>query len=69
MEWRIKMKVLLVNGSPHKNGCTNEALLAIQETLKIENVDSDIYWIGNIEKGQLLKTLLLYMNLMKNFVH
>lgn len=41
------MKVLLVNGSSHKSGCTNEALLAIQESLKTENVYSDIYWIGN----------------------
>lgn len=41
------MNILLINGSPHKNGCTNETLLVIQETLKTENIDSDIYWIGN----------------------
>jgi multimeric flavodoxin WrbA len=41
------MKVLLVNGSPNKNGCTNEALSVIAETLKAEGVDSNVYWIGN----------------------
>ncbi|MBR6208851.1 MAG: flavodoxin family protein [Oscillospiraceae bacterium] len=41
------MKVLLVNGSPHKNGCTNRALEVMAETLKSEGVDSEIYWIGN----------------------
>jgi multimeric flavodoxin WrbA len=47
-DWReMTMKVLLVNGSPNKNGCTNEALSVIAETLKAEGVDSDVYWIGN----------------------
>jgi multimeric flavodoxin WrbA len=41
------MKVLLVNGSPHESGCTNEALSVIAETLKAEAIDSDVYWIGN----------------------
>jgi multimeric flavodoxin WrbA len=37
----------LVNGSPHKGGCTNEALSVIAETLKAEGIDSLVYWIGN----------------------
>ena len=41
------MKVLLVNGSPHKNGCTNVALEEIAKTLKEEGIESEIYHIGN----------------------
>lgn len=41
------MKVLLVNGSPHKEGCVFTALSEISETLKTEGVDSSIFWIGN----------------------
>ena len=40
------MKVLLVNGSPHKEGCTFTALSEIAKTLKEEGVESEIYWIG-----------------------
>ncbi|OWT33565.1 NADPH-dependent FMN reductase [Methanobrevibacter sp. 87.7] len=41
------MKVLLVNGSPHRDGCTNEALSIIKEELAKNDVDSEIFWIGN----------------------
>lgn len=41
------MKVLMVNGSPHKEGCTYTALREIAEVLKTEGVDSEIFWIGN----------------------
>ena len=41
------MKVLLFNGSPHADGCTNRALVEIAKTLKEENIDSEIYQIGN----------------------
>ena len=40
-------KILLVNGSPHKEGCTYTALKEIADTLAKEGVDSEIYWIGN----------------------
>ncbi|MBR6412615.1 MAG: flavodoxin family protein [Alphaproteobacteria bacterium] len=40
------MKVLLVNGSPHKDGCTNIALEEIAKTLKEEGIESEIYHIG-----------------------
>ena len=45
------MKVLLINGSPHKNGCTYTALNEIRNTLTEEGLDSEIYDIGfnNIE--------------------
>ena len=41
------MKVLLVNGSPHKEGCVHTALSEIAATLKTEGVDASIFWIGN----------------------
>lgn len=41
------MKVLLFNGSPHKNGCTFTALSEIAKTLKEEGIDSEIYQIEN----------------------
>ncbi len=40
------MKVLLVNGSPHKEGCTYTALKTIAEQLEQEGIDSEIYYIG-----------------------
>lgn len=40
------MKVLLVNGSPHKNGCTNVALEEISKTLQEEGIETEIYHIG-----------------------
>lgn len=41
------MKVILVNGSPHKNGCTYTALSEIAETLQAEGVETEIFWVGN----------------------
>lgn len=41
------LKVLLVNGSPHKDGCVHAALSEIATTLKAEGVESDIFWVGN----------------------
>ena len=41
------MKVLLVNGSPHKNGCTYTALGEVAETLNKEGIETEIFWIGN----------------------
>lgn len=41
------MKVLLVNGSPHKEGCTYTALTEVAETLNNEGIDIEIFWIGN----------------------
>lgn len=56
------MKVLLVNGSPNKNGCTYVALLEIQKILKEEQIESEIFWLGNkpisgcIDCGRCYKT-------------
>jgi len=41
------MKVLLVNGSPHKEGCTYTALTEVAETLKREGIATEIFWLGN----------------------
>ncbi len=40
------MKVMLVNGSPHKGGCTNRALEEVARTLEGEGVGAEIFWIG-----------------------
>ena len=37
------MKVLLINGSPNKNGCTVRALTEIKNTLLENGVESEIY--------------------------
>lgn len=41
------MKVLLVNGGPHKDGCTNLALEEIEKILKNESIETEIIWLGN----------------------
>ena len=40
------MKVLMLNGSPHKNGCTDRALREITAELAKAGVDSEIFWLG-----------------------
>lgn len=40
------MKVLMINGSPNKEGCTYTALNEIAQTLKEEGIESTIYYIG-----------------------
>ena len=45
------MKVILINGSPRKNGCTNRALKEVQAQLSKEGVDSEIFWIGTSVQG------------------
>lgn len=41
------MKVILVNGGPHKEGCTYTALKEIEKQLKENNIETEIFWIGN----------------------
>ncbi len=40
------MKVLLVNGSPHKEGSTYTALCAVSGALNQNGIDTDVFWIG-----------------------
>ena len=41
------MKVLMINGSPHAEGCTFTALSEVAVGLSDYDVASEIYWIGN----------------------
>lgn len=41
------MKVLLVNGSPHKEGCTYTALCEVSNALNQNGIDTDMFWITN----------------------
>ena len=41
------MKVLLVNGSSRKNGCTNVALNEVARALNEQQIDTEIIFIGN----------------------
>lgn len=43
------MKVLMFNGSPRENGCTNAALKIIADQLKKEGIESKIICAGNRE--------------------
>lgn len=43
------MKVLMLNGSPRKEGCTYTALCQIAETLKEQGIESEIFQAGNPE--------------------
>ncbi len=40
------MKVILVNGSPHANGCTYTALNEAAQTLNKEGIETEIFHIG-----------------------
>lgn len=56
------MKVLLINGSPKEKGCTYTALKEVEKQLNINNIETEIMWIGNapisgcIGCGSCLKT-------------
>ena len=43
------MKVLLINGSPHKSGCTSRALKEVSNTLNKEGIDTETIFIGQNE--------------------
>jgi len=40
------MKVLLVNGSPHENGCTYTALMEVSKSLNAEGIGTEFFQIG-----------------------
>lgn len=40
------MKVLLVNGSPHRSGTTNRALDEVASTLEAEGIEVGRFWVG-----------------------
>ena len=41
------MKVLAINGSPHKEGTTYTALTIIAEVLKADGIETEIFHIGS----------------------
>lgn len=41
------MKVLLINGSPHAEGCTYTALSEVAKELEKENIETEIFQVGN----------------------
>ncbi len=41
------MKVLLVNGSPRKDGNTSVALAQVAEALEVDGIDAEVFWLGN----------------------
>ena len=45
------MKVLLVNGSPHANGCTATALKEVAKALHANGVETEIFHIGKAAIG------------------
>ena len=42
------MKVLLINGSPHKNGTTRAALDEVARTLEAEGVETEMVQVGHL---------------------
>lgn len=40
------MNVLLVNGSPHRKGCTHTALCTVSGALRQNGIGTDLFWIG-----------------------
>jgi multimeric flavodoxin WrbA len=41
------MRVVLVNGSPHKRGCTYTALGEVMGALNEEGIETERFWVGN----------------------
>ena len=41
------MKVLLINGSPKKEGCTFTALSEVAKALNEEGIETEIFHVGN----------------------
>lgn len=41
------MKVILLNGSPHVDGCTKRALLEVERSLNKEGIDTEIIEVGS----------------------
>ncbi len=41
------MKVLLINGSPREKGCTFTALSEVSMALQAENIEAEIFHVGN----------------------
>lgn len=53
------MKILLINGSPHRRGCVYTALEEIAKTLEEENIDTEILQIGREPGNRMYRLQLL----------
>lgn len=40
------MKVLLINGSPNKTGCTYTALSEVEKVLNANNIETELLYLG-----------------------
>lgn len=40
------MKVILVNGGPHRDGCTNVALEEVEKELRKNDIETEMIWLG-----------------------
>ena len=40
------MKAMLINGSPHADGCTATALREVEKTLGSHGIETELFWIG-----------------------
>lgn len=45
------MKVLLINGSPNKNGCTCTALREVETALQASSIDTELIYLGKRPLG------------------
>lgn len=45
------MKALLINGSPHKTGCTYTALMELAKTLEQEGIETELVQAGDTAHG------------------
>lgn len=45
------MKVILLNGSPHKEGCTDTALREVEGSLMENGIETERIWIGGSAWG------------------
>ena len=45
------MNVLLINGSPHKDGCTAAALAEVARTLNEAGIETTLFHIGSAPVG------------------
>ena len=44
-----QMKVILVNGSSHEDGCTHTALCEVASAIQAEGIETEIFWVGSKE--------------------
>ena len=56
------MKVLLINGSPHKNGATNRLLEEVAKALNEEKIETEIIQVGHLNISGCLACGFCYKN-------